>query len=61
MSAHADHFEIIDFLSNQNKEKLKSIFLVHGELKRQERLKNGLIENGFNQIEIPVLEQEFNL
>ena len=61
MSAHADHFEIIDFLSNQNKEKLKSIFLVHGELKRQERLKNGLIENGFNHIEIPILEQEFKL
>jgi metallo-beta-lactamase family protein len=48
-------------LSNQNKEKLKTIFLVHGELKRQERLKDGLIENGFSQIEIPILEQEFKL
>lgn len=61
MSAHADHYEILDFLKNQDKNKLKTIFLVHGELKRQERLKAGMIENGFYHIEIPFLEQEFNI
>lgn len=59
MSAHAGHDEILAFLSNQDKEKLKCIFLVHGEPKRQERLKTGLLQVGFKKIEIPTLEQEF--
>ena len=60
-SAHADRKEIVDFLTNQKKN-LKKIYLVHGELDRQEDLKAYLKENGFNQeIEIPKLGQEFDI
>ncbi len=50
-SAHADRGEIHDFISNQ--EELKKIFLVHGELDRQEKFRDYLGERGFKDIEIP--------
>lgn len=61
MSAHADHDEILDFLSNQDQSRLKKIFLVHGELKRQERLQQGLLAAGFKNIEIPDLGNVYNI
>ena len=60
-SAHADRKEILDFIANQRK-KAKKIFLVHGEIDRQEALRTYLQENKFKQdIEIPKLAQEYNL
>ena len=61
MSAHADEPELLQFVSNQDKEKLKSIFLVHGELKRQEAFKTALQNNNFKKIIIPELGDEFEL
>ena len=60
-SAHADRKEIVEFLENQ-KSRVKKIFLVHGELDRQQSLVSYLKENGFEQeIVIPKLAQEFDL
>ena len=56
-SAHADRGEIAGFIANQ-RGKVKKIFLVHGEIERQQSLRNYLGERGFPTIEIPELGQE---
>lgn len=61
MSAHADQAELLRFLSNQHPDKLKKIFLVHGEPKKQEALKVALSERHFESIEIPQLGQSFEV
>jgi metallo-beta-lactamase family protein len=43
-SAHADYREIIEYISQLEKGKLKRVFLVHGEPEAQENLKNLLLE-----------------
>jgi len=58
-SAHGDYQEMIDFLDNQDRDKLKKLFLVHGELKPQEHFKSELEKSGFDNIYIPHLGQEF--
>lgn len=60
-SAHGDTSEMLDFLSKQDKQKLKTLFLVHGEPKRQDAFKDILKEKGYRKIEIPVLGQVYNL
>lgn len=59
-SAHADRREIVAFLSSQ-KRRQPHIFLVHGELDRQQKFKEYLAEHGFGDVEIPELAQEFDL
>lgn len=59
-SAHADRKEILEFIDNQ-RERVKKIFLVHGELDRQTALKELMGKNGFPDVEIPKLGQEFKL
>jgi len=58
-SAHGDRNEMHDFISNQTE--VKKIFLVHGELDRQEKWKAFLNEKGFKDIEIPNEGDEFDL
>ncbi len=59
-SAHADRGEIVDFLSNQKK-RVKKIFLVHGEIKKQTPFRQMLLDEGFPSVEIPSLGEEFDL
>ena len=59
-SAHADRGEIYDFIKNQKK-KIKKIFLVHGEIDRQEALVNYLGNKGFKSVEIPKLAETVEL
>lgn len=59
-SAHADRKEMIEFMSNQTK-KVKKLFLVHGEIERQEIFKKSLLKSGFKSVEIPDLNDEFEL
>lgn len=61
MSAHADEPELLQFLANQDKKKLKKIFLVHGEPKRQEAFKTTLLQENYKSIEIPELGAHFEL
>ena len=58
-SAHGDQQEMIDFLNNQNRKKLKKIFLTHGEIDRQEIFKTALLENEFRDVLIPELGETF--
>ena len=59
-SAHADRGEIVQFLSNQKK-RVKKVFLVHGEIKRQTPFRQMLLDEGFPSVEIPSLGEEFDL
>ncbi len=52
-SAHGDHDELLQFLDNLNREKLKKIFLVHGDFEAQLALKKGLEKLGFQFISMP--------
>jgi metallo-beta-lactamase family protein len=61
LSAHGDQKEMTDFLCLQNKEKLKKIFLVHGDNLRQEVFKNHLLSEGFNSVEIPSIGNSYNI
>ncbi len=58
-SAHADRDEMIDFFRNQDR--IKNIFMVHGELDTQQGFRRSLLERGFDQVQIPRLGQEFAL
>ncbi len=57
LSGHADYEEMYRYLSCQDKEKVKKIFLVHGEKEPEEFYRNYLIENGFKNVEIPTMRQ----
>ncbi len=56
-SAHADQLEILEFVRNQ-RGRVKTIFLVHGEIDRQEQLQKVMNTYGFDQVQIPKLEEE---
>jgi metallo-beta-lactamase family protein len=61
MSAHGDTDDLSQFLSNQNPEKVKAIFLVHGEHSVQKTFADRLSLKGFQRIECPAQHQEYNL
>lgn len=52
-SAHADYKEMLSYLSCQNKDKIKNIFLVHGDTGAQQAFKQRLIEAGYPKVHIP--------
>lgn len=56
-SAHGDRHELLDFVRNQ-RDHVKKVFLVHGDIEAQEAFKSLLQENGFKNILIPELGQE---
>lgn len=58
-SGHADQGELLDFLSNLNRDRLRKILLVHGDRDRQDFLKKGLLEDGFRQVILPELGESF--
>jgi metallo-beta-lactamase family protein len=52
-SAHADRTGLLDFVKTQSPEKLKNIFLVHGEEEQAIPLKNALRSLGFPNVHFP--------
>lgn len=56
-SGHADYQEIIQYLSCQDPERVKKMFLVHGEFEKQIALKHSLRDAGFNDIRIPLMHE----
>ncbi len=52
-SAHADHPGMLRFLSTLDRDRLKKVFLVHGEPKRQELMRAALVEEGYSDVQIP--------
>lgn len=53
LSAHADADDLLQFLNSQNPEKVKRIFLVHGEYESQVAFKTKLENKGFKNTYIP--------
>jgi metallo-beta-lactamase family protein len=51
-SSHADHADLIDQL-NRLSSHVRTVCLVHGEPERAEALRNGLLECGFDEVQIP--------
>jgi len=60
-SAHGDYIEMSEYLSCQNPELVKAVYLVHGEMAAQKNYKTVLTEKGFNNIIIPEPKEEFQL
>lgn len=61
MSAHGDTDDLVRFISNQDPEKVKAIFLVHGEYDVQKTFSDRLNQKGFHNIEIPEQHQQYDL
>lgn len=61
MSAHGDYEDLSQWLACQDKQRVKRLFLVHGEFEVQQDFKNRLIRKGFADIEIPERHYETGL
>lgn len=60
-SAHADQGELIDYLRLNPKEKLKNIFLVHGEEKQSLVLREKLVTLGYRNVHFPVSGEKYEI
>lgn len=61
LSAHADQDDLARFLGCQDGEKVRKVFLVHGEYLVQQELCARLNRKGFENIAMPSMHQEFIL
>jgi metallo-beta-lactamase family protein len=61
MSAHGDFEDLSQFISCQDMNKIKKLFLVHGEYNVQEDFKERLIHKGFKDVIIPEMHFELGL
>jgi len=61
LSAHADSDDLLQFLSCQDPEKVKGVFLVHGEYDTQQSFKSRLEIKGFKNIIIPAHGEKIEL
>jgi metallo-beta-lactamase family protein len=60
-SGHGDLDDLTRFVKYQSPEKLKKIFLIHGEYKSMTDFHAHLIGEGYNQVEIPQWGQSYTL
>ena len=60
-SAHGDQNDLINFVKSQDSNKLKQIFLIHGEPTGMEVFKSELEQRGYRNITIPAKGQTFNI
>ncbi len=60
-SAHADQNGLMEYLKLNKTEKLKNIFLVHGESEQSLPLREKIISKGFRSVEYPKKGDEFEL
>lgn len=60
-SAHADGNDLLTYIRQFDRKQLQEIFLVHGELARQEKLRSELLIEGTTAVEIPVRGQTFDV
>ena len=61
MSAHGDYEDLLKFISCQDAEKVKKIFLVHGEYDVQQAFRDKILDKGFPSVDIPDRHQEIVL
>ena len=60
-SAHADEPGILDFVGNLDRERMKTVFLVHGDEERQVALRNAMEAHGYHDVKIPAQGDTFDL
>lgn len=60
-SGHGDYIEMINFLDCQDRNEIRRTFLVHGEYETQLKYAAKLEKNGFRNVEIPSMKQEYTL
>jgi metallo-beta-lactamase family protein len=60
-SAHADYNEILEWIGHLDLNRLKKVFLVHGENKALASLKIKLLDKGVNSVEVVECGQEYML
>ncbi len=61
MSAHADYNDLCQYLSCQDSQEIKQLFVVHGEPEVQVEFKSRLQKKGFRDVIIPRIHEEFGL
>ncbi len=61
MSAHGDYDDLCQYLSCQDKDLVKQLFLVHGEEDVQFDFQTSLLKKGFKDVAIPKMHQTFQL
>ena len=61
MSAHGDFEDLSQFLSCQDPQKVRALFIVHGEYDVQQAFQARLLKKGFQDVEIPSLHYERSL
>ena len=60
-SAHADEPELLEFIGTLDRERLQTIFLVHGAPERQRDLSEALVELGYPDVQVPELGHSVRL
>jgi metallo-beta-lactamase family protein len=60
-SGHGDVDDLLLYVKSQDKDKLKKIFLVHGEPQSMLDFKTVLLENDYHNVEMPVKGQVYEL
>ena len=60
-SAHADQNELIDYLRLNPTNRLKNIFLVHGEEEQALPLREKILEKGYKNVDFPLSGEKFVL
>ncbi|GAC1562635.1 MAG: MBL fold metallo-hydrolase [Mucilaginibacter sp.] len=61
MSAHGDYEDLLHFLSCQDPQKVKKVFLVHGEYEVQQHFRETILAKGFPAVEIPYQHEKVEL
>jgi metallo-beta-lactamase family protein len=61
MSAHGDYEDLLKFMSCQDPEQVKKVFLVHGEYEVQQRFMEKLQAVGFKDVMIPYAHEKVEL
>ncbi len=60
-SAHADKNELMAFVDKMDKQQLKNIFLVHGDLDQAEKFSAALQQRQFKRVDIPLRLEKFEM
>ena len=60
-SAHADQGELIDYLRLNRTEKLKNVFLVHGEEEQALPLREKIVQKGYRHVAFPNSGEKFEI
>lgn len=60
-SAHADEPELLEFIGRLDRQRLRTIFLVHGDPDRQQALASALREAGHDDVRMPERGEAFEL